>query len=235
MSKTGLLLILLIAYGCIINMQAAVASSSELEQHLSTRIHSLIEQTVRYRYPQQYQLDVSIRFSKAIHQIQPCSKPVAIHHRSEIKLGKQKWTLRCEAQRWSLSATSSASLTIWAVTADKALRKGQRLSPSDIAIKPITLYTDKKVFFKPSEVVGSKLKRSVNKGELLTISRLYLDYDVEKGQAVDVLYQSETIRLETLGTALESGLVGDTVSVQNQQSGKLLRGVVIKKNQVRVY
>ncbi|MCW1891274.1 flagella basal body P-ring formation protein FlgA [Vibrio chagasii] len=70
---------------------------------------------------------------------------------------------------------------------------------------------------------GSKIKRSLNKGDLLTTSSMYLDYDVEK-DTPDVVFQSKSIRLETLGMALESGLIGDTVSVKNQQSA-LLRGV----------
>ena len=224
----------LFALGCVTKVSAEVGNIT-LEQQLSTQIQSLIEQTIRYRYPQQYQLDIQVRFSRAIHQLPQCSESVEVTHRSKIKLGKQKWSVRCEPERWTLSATSTSTITVWTATANKALKKGQRLTHDDIAIEPIKLYKDQKVFFKANEIAGSKIKRSVNKGDLLTTSSMYLDYDVEKGHSVDVVFQSKTIRLETLGIALESGLIGDTVSVKNQQSGKLLRGVVIEKNRVRVY
>ncbi|MCW0469536.1 flagella basal body P-ring formation protein FlgA [Vibrio chagasii] len=85
------------------------------------------------------------------------------------------------------------------------------------------------MFFKANEITGSKIKRSVNKGDLLTTSSMYLDYDVEKGARCGWVFQSKSIRLETLGMALEKGLIGDnTVSVKNQQR-KVLRGVVIGK------
>lgn len=225
---------LLLVYGCVTKVNAE-SDSIALEQQISTQIHSLIEQTIRYRYPQQYQLDVQLRFSRAIHQLPPCTESVEVTHRSKIKLGKQKWNVRCAPERWTLSATSTSTITVWTATANKALKKGQRLTHDDITIEPIKLYKEQKVFFKASEIVGSKIKRSVNKGGLLTTSSMYLDYDVEKGHAVDVVFQSNRIRLETLGMALESGLIGDTVSVKNRQSGKLLRGVVIEKNRVRVF
>ncbi|MGF1747939.1 flagellar basal body P-ring formation chaperone FlgA [Vibrio cionasavignyae] len=205
------------------------------QDRLSIAIENQIEQTMRYRYPQQYQLEVKQRFSKALNKLPSCSGVEQVSTKSEIKLGTQKWSIHCPSEGWTTAATTTSRITVQAAITTRAIKKGERLSREDVTFQSVTLSKDQKVFFEPNQLVGSKVKRSLSQGELLTTSRFYLDYDVEKGLPVNVVYRSKTFSLQTQGTALESGLIGDTVAVKNNQSGKRLRAVVIDSHVVQVY
>lgn len=223
----------------VLSMLAVFSSGSAYadttKQELTQRITKKIATAMDSRYPHPYELEVKMRFSKALHYVELCPIEPSISVNKQITLGTLKWFVRCPPLGWKLSATSTSSLTIKVATASKAMKKGYRLQPGDVRFEKVTLKKADSVFFDLTHLVGSKLRRTVRVGDVLTAKRFYLDYDVEKGQPVSLFYHSKTFSLETQGTALESGLIGDAIQVRNNDSQKLLRGVVVGQDLIRVY
>lgn len=223
----------------VLSMLAVFSSGSAYadttKQELTQRITKKIATAMDSRYPHPYELEVKMRFSKALQYVELCPIEPSISVNKQITLGTLKWFVRCPPLGWKLSATSTSSLTIKVATAGKAMKKGYRLQPEDVRFEKVTLKKADSVFFDLTQLVGSKLRRTVRVGDVLTAKRFYLDYDVEKGLPVNLIYHSSTFSLETDGVALEDGLVGDTIAIRNAQSGKTLKGVIVERNLVRVF
>jgi flagella basal body P-ring formation protein FlgA len=215
---------------------------ADLEAHrqssllgISNRLKSTIEKTIKRRYPESATLQIKLRFSKALNHVQPCPIEPIIETKREVTLGSQKWFVRCPQLGWKASMVATTRLSVLAATASKTLKKGHRLQSVDIEFSEVTLTKEARLFYQVDEIPGSKLKRSVKKGDALSAQRFYLDYDVEKGLPVSLIYHSKTFSLETQGVALEDGQVGDTIAIKNLHSGRQLRGQVVEKNLVRVF
>ncbi|MFN3533826.1 MAG: flagellar basal body P-ring formation chaperone FlgA [Desulfatiglandales bacterium] len=84
------------------------------------------------------------------------------------------------------------------------------------------------------EVVGKTLKRSISYGEVFRANMLEFPTVVKKGQTVTILLENERLKITALGTAQESGSVGEVIKVANSDSKKILHARIVDKDIVRV-
>lgn len=87
---------------------------------------------------------------------------------------------------------------------------------------------------KIEDAIGKQVSRPTNANEVLTSSLAELPQVVRHGGAVVLIYETERLRVEAAGEALQAGKVGDVIRVKNPASGKLLQGVVIDGRTVKV-
>ncbi|MBV2127901.1 flagellar basal body P-ring formation chaperone FlgA [Arsukibacterium indicum] len=83
----------------------------------------------------------------------------------------------------------------------------------------------------PRQIVGARSKRSLNNGQLVTMQDLCL---VCRGDVVTILIDNSGLSVSASGIAEQDGTLGDTITVQNQQSGRKIQTEVVAVNQVRV-
>lgn len=84
------------------------------------------------------------------------------------------------------------------------------------------------------KLLGMSPRRPVRQGEPVRINDMQPPVVVEKGTQVDVLYQTGALSLTAHGRALESGAIGDMVSVLNTTSNRTIQGVVTGPNTVSI-
>jgi flagella basal body P-ring formation protein FlgA len=83
----------------------------------------------------------------------------------------------------------------------------------------------------PRQIIGARSKRALSNGQLITMQDLCL---VCRGDVVTILIDSNGLSVAASGVAEQDGTLGDTIAVQNQQSGKNIQTEVVAVNQVRV-
>ncbi|MDX1678699.1 flagellar basal body P-ring formation chaperone FlgA [Arsukibacterium sp.] len=83
----------------------------------------------------------------------------------------------------------------------------------------------------PRQIVGARSKRSLSNGQLITMQDLCL---VCRGDVVTILVDNSGLSVSASGIAEQDGTLGDTITVQNQQSGRKIQTEVVAVNQVRV-
>lgn len=83
-------------------------------------------------------------------------------------------------------------------------------------------------------LVGMSPRRPARAGEPMRIADMQPPVVVEKGAQVDVTLVSGSLTLTARGRALESGAVGDVVSVLNTRSNRTIQGIVEGPNMVRI-
>lgn len=84
------------------------------------------------------------------------------------------------------------------------------------------------------EIVGKRLKRSVQKNTVITKDLLEDEYLVKKGDVVTVKFENEKMMISTKAISLERGKLGDTIKVKNMTSGKEIVGLISGAKEVTV-
>jgi flagella basal body P-ring formation protein FlgA len=147
--------------------------------------------------------------------------------------------------RGSVNYAGNHSFLIWArvrvtvkeqhVVASELLRPGEEIRREQVRLQdyegPLTrenCYTSLK------EVLGLLPQNSISADTSLRPSLLRERKDVERGDLVAVIVQSERTRLEAQGVAEDGGRKGSVITVRNTKSGRKFRARIEDKGKVLV-
>ncbi len=83
----------------------------------------------------------------------------------------------------------------------------------------------------PEQIIGSKAKRSLSLGQIITLQDLCL---VCRGDIVTIEISNSGLFVSASGMVQQDGSLGDMVTVKNQQSGRNIQAEVTGVNQVQV-
>ncbi len=83
-------------------------------------------------------------------------------------------------------------------------------------------------------VIGMQVRRPMRAGMPIRVADVVKPNLVQRDQSVTVIYQVPGIYLTTRGKAVDSGAEGDTVSVLNVQTKRILTGTVTGSGQVTI-
>ncbi|WP_022664690.1 flagellar basal body P-ring formation chaperone FlgA [Desulfospira joergensenii] len=121
------------------------------------------------------------------------------------------------------------------VCASRNLEKGSILSSGDLSLERINLFNIRgNALRSPGNVVGKKLKTSIQKGTPVDSSDLRKTPLVEKGDIVTLVAQKDNLCIMTTGVTQEDGYADELVLVENVTSGKTIRGFVRNDSTVEV-
>jgi flagellar basal body P-ring formation protein FlgA len=84
------------------------------------------------------------------------------------------------------------------------------------------------------QIVGLAAKRQLRPGQQLSIADFAQPLLVNRGDIVTLVYEVPGLVLTAHGQALDNGTKGETISVVNQQSKRVVHGVVIAGGRVQV-
>lgn len=147
--------------------------------------------------------------------------------------------------RGSVNYAGNHSFLIWArvritvkeqrVIAAEALHPGEEIRREQIKVEDYEgPLTHENYCVSLEEVVGLLPQNSIPAGTVLRTSFLRERKDVERGDLVAVIVQSERTRLEAQGIAEDAGRRGSVVTVRNAKSGRKFRARVEDKDKVLV-
>ncbi|WP_072370992.1 flagellar basal body P-ring formation chaperone FlgA [Hyphomicrobium sp. NDB2Meth4] len=75
-------------------------------------------------------------------------------------------------------------------------------------------------------LVGKVAKQTLLPGQPIYNDSIRAPHSVTQGQAASVIFQSGALTITASGIALQSGGPGDTVSVRNTDSGRIIKGTI---------
>lgn len=90
------------------------------------------------------------------------------------------------------------------------------------------------VFMTPQSVLGKIARRTLLPGKPIPVNALRDAFVITQGKSAFVVFQSDGLTITGLGVALQSGGVGDVVSLRNADTGTIIRGTVMDDGSVRV-
>ncbi|WP_046868317.1 flagellar basal body P-ring formation chaperone FlgA [Microvirga massiliensis] len=107
---------------------------------------------------------------------------------------------------------------------NRSLRRGETVEAGDISVErrprgsvPADAQED------ATQLIGREARRALSAGSLVRQGDLIRPELVARGDLVTIVYQGPGLMLTLRGRATQSGALGDTISVVNQQSKKVLQ------------
>lgn len=158
----------------------------------------------------------------AIKPIQPGQ--VGIDLQSTDGSNDARFQLRAMVDEWKLIAIAGRSVS-----------KGSAFTGADIEMRNFnTALIGRDVLESPSDVIGAVASREIGAGEPLRKSMLTVPPTIASGSKVIILFKSGFLEASASGTALENGMKGQAIRVKNDNSQKIVTGVVSEAGLVNV-
>jgi flagella basal body P-ring formation protein FlgA len=116
----------------------------------------------------------------------------------------------------------------------RSLQKGEVLSEEDIRVKQTSNQNFSGYFTRASDVVGRTLKKTLSVDQVLLSRHLEIDWDIRKGQKIIIQSIAGPVTIENSGVARVDAQIGELTKAENEQSGKIVEGIVVSRKKIRV-
>lgn len=113
--------------------------------------------------------------------------------------------------------------------------RNQIITEDDVVqIRKITDFRAKNNFSEIEDVIGKKATRLIDVNKPITADMVAEIPLLEKGDRVSIRVSSDGLIISALGEVLSNGYIGESVKVRNIDSGKIIRAIVLSKQEVKV-
>jgi flagella basal body P-ring formation protein FlgA len=193
-----------------------------------------IETTLAAALSAQYALgpskNVVVNFDRALAplHVEPTAKgaPRVLHLGYDPRSGRFDATLEIPG-RAALRLNGQAHVMVEVATVARLLRRGEILKQADIVIERHRR-TDvgRDYIADAAQAIGQAARNDMQPGRLLRVTDLMKPEVVRRNEMVTLVYEVPGITLTVRGKATEGGAEGDVIGVLNEQSKRVLEGVV---------
>ena len=152
----------------------------------------------------------------------------------------------CYPENWSISIRTTAlapnftnsqikeiSRTFPVAKLKKNISKGQVLEKQDIELVFMPKQTVFVGFDNLEEVIGRKAKVNLARGTVLKARHLSFSMAVNKNETVVISLGNNKISVITYGIALTSGQKGDMIEVEDINSKKVFKAIIVEQKKVK--
>lgn len=141
----------------------------------------------------------------------------------------------CTGDRpWRLFLNTGIEIFANSYVAAMPLSRGARITETMLREEKVVINQARGgAFYSLEGLVGMEMRRSVREGTLMSPSLLTAPEAIARGDFVKIEAKSGPVVIETRGTAVTAGRIGEQISVENARSGREVRGVIIAPGHVR--
>jgi flagella basal body P-ring formation protein FlgA len=133
-----------------------------------------------------------------------------------------------------LRFTGTAYETVQAAVLTRSVERGEVLKTSDVATERRPKAETGTDVAGRDRALGMQMRKLVRAGQALHNADFGKPDLVQRDQNVSIVYQTPGLYLTMRGKAVDGGAEGDTVSVTNMQSKRVVQGTVVGPGQVLV-
>jgi len=156
----------------------------------------------------------------------------------ELKPGRL--ALRCEIRngtyhRWmTLMLDLNVQRQVCIVTRD--IHRGESLDGSNTRLELRSLDRNTSRFAVKALDDGQQLvaRQNIHNGKILLTTDVKKQDIVHSGDNVQLLVQQGSVRIESVGRAMDSGGIHDEIRVRDHLSGKIVTGIIIGENTIQI-
>ena len=139
--------------------------------------------------------------------------------------------------REALRVHAPATIEVWSdvVLTVKPLGKYQPIEADDIIVKKMNLArVPANVVVRVGQVLGLRARHNIAANSVLRNDQIESPPVVRRGDVVQMIAESDVLKVAAKGMARESGAVGERIRVMNLQSKKVIYALVLNEQTVRV-
>ena len=205
---------------------------------------SAVEDEVSRALAEQYQLgaakDITINFDRAVRAMYVSPSAIGEPRVSRLIYDARSGRFDADielptgaASRGTLRLGGRAVATLEVVVLAHAVERGAVLRDADIDIeRRPRAEVGRDAITDRDRVVGLAARESLQAGRLVRSIDLMRPEIVQRNETVTLVYEIPGIMLTVRGKATEGGAQGDVISVLNEQSKRLIQGVVVAPGRV---
>lgn len=154
---------------------------------------------------------------------------------SKHLFGQKTLRVSCAKPYWHIYLQVTISGKLPVVVAKQDILQGSALDQTNLAIQlQETTALTRPYFTSVQQLSSARAKTYIAKGHRLEPIMLEQQYLVPKGKAVMIVSQISGIHVKAKGVALEPGMKGDNIRVQNSHSKKTVHATIQNAREVIV-
>lgn len=227
----ALLLVLLAALA-----QASPESASYQDlSELRADVRQFLE--AHYRVPSVQRTKITVGRLDSRLRLKACEAPLALTVSDEERSGGNLTVhTRCPGPTaWALYVPAQVAVYREVAVASRSLGRGHRIAQDDMTMALRDTGQLRQGFVvDETSALGKELRRPLKAGEPVRLGLLIEPTVVERGDQVRLHARMGTISVDTTGTALSSGRVGEQIRVRNDRSERIVRGRITGPGMVDV-
>lgn len=200
-------------------------------------LHQQVYDYVKQNLDQQmHEIRINVRPLPNTLQLAACKQPLEFSQRDPHQTsGRITVNASCPEPNWRVFISVSIDGKVPGVVSTKGILRQAVITEDDVAIELIPINQMRRGAATQLEgVVGSRARRNIPSGQLIRLQQLEPPYWVLERQQVTLISRIGDLEIKTTGTALEDGLHNEQVSVRNNRSDIVVKGIVIAPNTVWV-
>jgi len=212
------------------------ASASEFQSLQSLRMQAenfILQYAYRSPYPPRFEIgNIDNRL-----RLKACPTRLHIEYARQDKIqGNTALNVSCQqGASWKLLLPVRIELYDDVLTLSKSLHKGQIIDDSQVRFQKRNISRLNNGYYsKGDELSGLEATRNLNRGTVLTPASLRPREMVKSGQQVTLILEYKGLQIKSTGQALRSARQGEVIKVRNNQSNRIVEGLVSGVGQVRV-
>jgi flagella basal body P-ring formation protein FlgA len=170
-------------------------------------------------------------------RLKPCPEALAIDFsRRDVIQGNTALSIRCARKPgWKIHLPVRIDIYDDVLVTAKPLVKGQIIDESSVMHKKTNISRLNNGYFaKDAALAELQARRNLARGTVLSSKNLVPRLLVHSGQQVTLVLEFKGVQIKASGKALRSASRGERVKVRNNQSRKIVEGIVSGEAMVRV-
>lgn len=230
----------LLALGLILTLPAQAQAPEAQDGHQDLgQLRASVGDFLREHYdqPEVSRLEVKVGRLDQRLRLSRCEQPLSMSVKDpDLAGGGLTVHTRCPGPKpWALYVPADVAVFRPVAIASRSLGRGHRVSEGDIDIELRNTGRLRQGFVAGADgLIDLELRRPLKQGEAFRMGILIEPTVVNRGDQVRLRARTGNISVDTQGTALGSGRVGDQVRVRNDRSERIVRGKVVAPGTVEI-
>ncbi len=131
--------------------------------------------------------------------------------------------------------TGQATETIMVPMTTRTLARGEIIAAEDISLTPMPKRRARNAdMAQLDQLIGKAARQNIRQGSIATRAMFKIPEIVNRSDIVTILFKAGKLTLTMHGTALSPGAKGDVISVQNDQTNRIIRARIKEPGLVQV-
>lgn len=210
------------------------SSASQLETQIEQFIQQVEYKRLQSIYPNA-RIKIEVQNKVALDYLPDCNQPIAIDNQRPEAVNRTTYAISCEDPVWKSYVPAVQSILIEGIKAIAPISRGERISEQNTDIGEIDLATLRgHLYTSANPPYGLVASRNIRINNFITDQVTELPDLIKKGSNILITAQSNSIVVRMNGVALEDGVKGQQIRVQNVSSGRIVYGKVVSDGEVLV-
>ncbi|SBS25576.1 flagellar basal body P-ring biosynthesis protein FlgA [Marinomonas aquimarina] len=210
------------------------SSASQIETQIEQFIQQVELKRLQNIYPNA-RIGVTVQNKVALDYLPQCHQAISIENQRPEAVNRTSYALSCEDPVWKSYVPVEQSILIEGIKAITPISRGERITKQNTDIGEIDLATLRgHLYTSANPPYGLVASRNIRINHYITDQVTELPDLIKKGSNVLITAQSNSIVVRMNGVALEDGVKGEQIRVQNVSSGRIVYGKVVSDGEVLV-